>query len=110
MSWFVDHPILSGLLTLALLTIAGVAVIVWRSVTLVRVARDSRRRVDPSVRAISQGLRDAEHRVGRLQEHQGDLASTVERVGVQAAELKRLLAVAGKAVAVLRAPLKYFGK
>lgn len=110
MSWLDEHLILVAALVLIALVVVGLAVLAVRAVGLWRVARDAQRRVDEPVKAISGGLEQAQGRLDRLTAHQEQLTGTVERVGVQANELGRLLGVAGKAISVLRAPLKYIGK
>lgn len=110
MSWVTDHQILLAFLLLVALVVGGIAVLAVRAVAVVREAKRSQERVDVPIRAISSGLQRAEERVGALQEHQEDLARTVEEVGARTAELKGLLATAAKALAVLRSPLKYFGR
>lgn len=110
MSFFVDHPIRTALFISLLLVVVGLIVLIVRAVALVRTAAESQARVNAPVQAISDGLRSAERRVGRLHEHQGDLTETVERIGMRTSELQRLLAIANSSLAVLRAPLKYIGK
>jgi hypothetical protein len=110
MSSLLDHQILFAALILVLLVIVGIALLVVRVLGLFRAAKAAQARVDVPIRAISSGLQTAEQRVGALQDHQGDLTATVERVGEQASELQQLLGIAGGALKVLRAPLKYIGK
>ncbi len=110
MSWLSDHVVLLAALVLVVLVLAGLALLVLRAVGLARTAKAAQKRVDEPVRAISDGLARAEHRVTRLTAEQEQLTGAIERVGVQAGELGQLLGVAGKALSVLRAPLKYLGK
>lgn len=110
MSFLLDHEILAAAVILVVLVVIGIALLIVRSLGLFRAAKAAQARVDVPIRAISAGLQSAERRVGALQDHQGDLTTTVERVGVQTSELQRLLGIAGGAVKILRAPLKYLGK
>ena len=102
--------ILLALVVLAMLVLVGLAVLVGRAVMLWRVTKAAQQRVDAPVREMSAGLRRAEERVAHLTSSQGDLTEAIERVGLRAGELGRLLSIAGSALAVLRAPMKYLGK
>ena len=110
MSTLRDHEILAATVVLVLLVIIGLALLIVRALGLFRAAKTAQTRVGGPIRAISTGLQSAEQRVSDLQAHQEDLTATVERVGVQATELQRLLGIAGSALKILRPPLKYLGK
>lgn len=109
-NWLEEHQILLAGLLLILLTLIGLAFIAARTVTLMRTTKTARRAVEPPVAAISEGLADAERRVGVIADGQADLEQTIERVGARAGELRVLVDHAGRALSVLRAPFKYFGK
>ncbi len=110
MSWVSRHPILAATLALALLVAAGVTVLIVQVVRAYRAAKAAHGRVGEPVGAIAAGLDDAQRRVGELEARQVDLTDTIGRVSERTEELGSLLGVAGKALAVLRGPLKYLGR
>lgn len=110
MDWIADHQILLAGLALIALVVVGVVVLVARAVTLSRTARTAMRMVEEPVGEISAGLAEAERRVGVIAEGQADLMEAVERVEAKTGELRVLIDHAGRAYAVLRGPLRYFGK
>lgn len=110
MSWIGDHIVLLSVLAFVLLIVAGVVVLVVRVLGLIRGIKTSKRTVDPHVATLTQSIGQAESRVGGITEGQGELSETLQRVSRQTAELGRLVSAASAAIAVLRAPLKYFGR
>ena len=109
-NWLDDHQVLLAGLVLVALALIGIAVLVTRAVGLVRTTRSAQKQVEPPVAAISAGLSAAERRVGAITEGQADLEQAIDRVGQHAGELRVLVDHAVRALAVLRGPLKYFGK
>lgn len=110
MGWIERHAVLLSACVLVALVVAGLLVLALRGLALVRATKAAQRRLDQPVGDLRRGLADAERGVSGLNRHQGDLTDTLERVGTQTTELSRLLAIAGEALSVLRAPLRYLGK
>ena len=108
--WLVDHQVLISVLVLAALAAAGLAVLALRALGFVRAARAGMRTVEQPVAGISDGLADAERRMGVIVAGQDELTVALDRVGTHAGELRVLLDHATRALGVLRAPFRYLGR
>ena len=110
MGWIDDNLVLISLIALAILVVVGLTLITVRSISLYRTVRGSTKTVDPHVATLTQSIGQAEGRVAGITANQEELSATIERVSAQTQELGRLVSVASTALAVLRSPIKYFGR
>jgi len=110
MSWFADHPVLTAGLALIVLVLIGLAILAVRGLALWRATKRSRSLVDPRVATLTASVDQAQRRVDGITRNQDDLLTTLDRVQESTRELSDLASTAGRAVAVLRAPLKYLGR
>lgn len=109
-TWLNDHLVLLSAVLLVALIVIGLIVIAVRGIALVRRISASRRAVDPHVATLTQSIGQAEARVDGIAGEQEELLETIDRVRAGTDELGRLVGAASAAIAVLRSPLRYFGR
>ncbi|MEW6583234.1 MAG: hypothetical protein AB1416_10795 [Actinomycetota bacterium] len=110
MDWVLDHAVGLSALALGVLVIVGVAVAAIRGIVLYRVARRAQRRVGEYVAVLSAEAERAQTAMARVTQEQADLAREVESLRARLALAQILARHAGRAVAVLRAPMRYLGR
>lgn len=110
MSWLWDHLVLTAAILLVALVVVGLVVLAIRGLVLWKATKSVRGEIDPRVATLTSSVDQAQRRVDGLTRAQGDLTDTIARVQASTGELGRLVSTAGRAVSVLRAPLKYLGR
>ncbi len=110
MNWLWDNLVLVSVIALAALVVIGLVVVALRGLVLWRATKRARGEIDPRVTTLTASVDQAQVRVDGLTRAQGDLMATIERVQASTTELGVLVSTAGRAITVLRAPLKYLGR